>query len=177
MASHPQRALQRALQRPGRMMFLLAWIALAALLYLYFDSQLSKRHNPNQQVAGRVEGAMSEIQLLRNRHGHYVATAAINGHEVVMLVDTGATEISIPESVAARLGLKKGRPFPVSTANGTIEVYQTRIDSLSIGVLTLYDLSANINPGLDDSTILLGMNALKDLELVQRGDTLTLRKY
>ncbi|WP_234977423.1 retropepsin-like aspartic protease family protein [Ferrimonas marina] len=158
-------------------MFVLAWIALACLLYLYFDQKLATRHNPNQRVQSQMVGSVSEVQLLRNRQGHYVTSAQINGHDVVMLVDTGATEISIPEHVASRLGLQPGRRFPVNTANGSIDVFQTRIETLSIGVLTLYDLSANINPGLDDNTILLGMNALKDLELIQRGDTLTLRKY
>ncbi|GAA4900387.1 TIGR02281 family clan AA aspartic protease [Ferrimonas pelagia] len=158
-------------------MFMLAWIALASLLYLYFDRQLSQRHNPNQQVQGQINQGIVEIQLQRNRQGHYVTSALINGQEVVMLVDTGATEISIPARVADRLGLARGHRFPVNTANGSIDVYQTRIDTLSIGVLTLYDLSANINPGLDSNTILLGMNALKDLELIQRGDTLTLRTY
>ncbi|MBY6096488.1 retropepsin-like aspartic protease family protein [Ferrimonas balearica] len=164
-------------RRYGQTLFVLAWLVLAALLYLYFDSKLARQYNPNQRVASEISGQSIAVNLLRNRQGHYVASGQINGHDVVMMVDTGATRISIPESVATRLSLRRGQPYPVETANGTVTVWHTRIDQLSIGALTLYDLDANINPGLGDSTILLGMNALKDLELIQRGDTLTLRKY
>ncbi|EGG98411.1 hypothetical protein imdm_38 [gamma proteobacterium IMCC2047] len=37
-------------------------------------------------------------------------------------------------------------------------------------------MNASINPGMDDF-ILLGMSALKQIELTQRGDTLTLRYF
>ncbi|WP_298443195.1 retropepsin-like aspartic protease [uncultured Ferrimonas sp.] len=155
-------------------MLVLAWLALAALLYVYFDNKLERQYNPNQDLS---LSAAQTITLKQNKRGHYVTSALINDQAVVMLLDTGATEISIPANIAQRLGLQPGQSFPVSTANGTIMVRRTRIDSLSIGGLTMYDLSAHINPGLDGDTILLGMNALKDLELVQRGNTLTLRKY
>ncbi|MBY5992140.1 TIGR02281 family clan AA aspartic protease [Ferrimonas balearica] len=164
-------------RRYGQTMFVLAWLILAALLYLYFDRKLERQYNPNERVASEVDERGILVSLQRNRQGHYVASGLINGAEVVMMVDTGATRISIPETVAERLNLPKGRPYPVDTANGTVTVWHTTIERLSIGALTLYDLDANINPGMQDTTILLGMNALKDLEMVQRGETLTLRKY
>ena len=37
-------------------------------------------------------------------------------------------------------------------------------------------LTRNLNPGMTNDEVLLGMNILKHLELVQRGDTLILRR-
>ena len=108
--------------------------------------------------------------------GHYVARGEINHQPVTLLLDTGATQLSIPEHIARQLDLPRGRQFPVSTANGMVRVTATRIKSLSIGEITLYDLDANINPGMTDNTLLLGMNALGQLELLQQGNFLTLTK-
>ena len=38
------------------------------------------------------------------------------------------------------------------------------------------DVRASLNPGLRGNEALLGMNILKKMELIQRGDTLILRK-
>ncbi|WP_028116184.1 retropepsin-like aspartic protease family protein [Ferrimonas senticii] len=157
----------------GKLMLVLAWVALAALLYLYFDNKIERQYNPNQQP----QFSQQTLTLKQNARGHYVTSATINGEPVTLLLDTGATQISVPAHLAQQLQLQAGAASMVSTANGLVQVRQTRIDTLSIGGLTMYDLAAHLNPGLTGDTILLGMNALKDLELVQRGNTLTLRKY
>ncbi|TKB53708.1 retropepsin-like aspartic protease family protein [Ferrimonas aestuarii] len=153
-------------------MMFLAWATLLLLLYLYFDDSLSNRFNPNQNL--QFEGGA--ITLEQNRQGHYVVDGEINGKLVTLMLDTGATTTSIPAHLANRLQLEAGHPYPVSTANGTVTVYRTQVQSLKIGPLTLYNLDASLNPGQQDDTILLGMNALRHLELVQRGQTLTIRK-
>jgi len=63
------------------------------------------------------------------------------------------------------------------TANGTITVHNTTLATLSIGNITLSNVSASINPAMHDLEILLGMSALKDIEFTQRGDQLTLKQY
>ena len=45
------------------------------------------------------------VQLVRNNDGHYWTTGQINGRTVRMIVDTGASDISINETEAKRLGL------------------------------------------------------------------------
>lgn len=174
-----QNSAARSTKNTGRWMFVCAWLILAALLYLYFDDKLERQFNPNRAIGENSvsQNSTASITLKQNRQGHYVTSALINQQPVVMLLDTGATEISVPAKVAQRLGLTGGRPARVNTANGTITVYKTKIETLSIGGLTMYDLSAHINPSMDGNTILLGMNALKQLELIQRDNTLTLRKY
>ena len=46
-----------------------------------------------------------------------------------------------------------------------------------MGEIVLKDTRASLNPGLGNSEILLGMNILKHMELIQRGDVLIIRRY
>ncbi|MDT8311763.1 MAG: retropepsin-like aspartic protease, partial [Methylophaga sp.] len=97
------------------------------------------------------------------------------GHEVTFLLDTGATNISVPAGIAEAAGLKRGRPAMVGTANGVITVYQTQLDTVQLGSITLQAISANINPHMTDEIVLLGMSFMQHLEMIQREGTLTLR--
>ncbi|GAA3546703.1 retropepsin-like aspartic protease [Zobellella aerophila] len=160
-------------RRLGRIMWLLVWGLGLALLTWYFQQKLEQEYNPNRQV--QLVDAQT-IVLEQNRQGHYLASGAINGEPVVFLLDTGATQVAIPQAVAARLGLVVGQPLRLSTAAGSVTGYRTRVKTLSLGPFTLYDLHAVIMPG-DNDEILLGMNALRQFELIQRGEQMTLRYY
>ncbi|MNH40396.1 hypothetical protein D3C79_1017150 [compost metagenome] len=92
-----------------------------------------------------------------------------------LLLDTGATRVTIPSQVASRLGLVTTGRSLVNTAAGQILVETGRIESLAMGPLTLYDLSVFINPAADGEEILVGMNALGRLELRQKDRQLLLR--
>ena len=93
------------------------------------------------------------------------------------MLDTGATQVSVPAHLAFELGLEKGYAARVMTANGAIEVYQTNIDSLQIGPILVSNVKGHLNPAVQDDEILLGMSVLKQLEFTQRGDQLILRQY
>jgi aspartyl protease family protein len=96
---------------------------------------------------------------------------------VRFILDTGATGVAVPDAVAQRLGLQRGRAFRTQTANGTGTSYAARLDSVSVGGIELQDVPAGITPGLQVDQVLLGMSFLKHIEFTQRGDTLTLRQY
>jgi aspartyl protease family protein len=162
----------------GKGMIIMAWIMVLGLLTLFFNNLLDKQHNPNSELQSRQDASGTrEVQLLRNRAGHYVATGEINQSRVIFFLDTGATTISIPGGVASQLGLKKGHAMNVQTANGTVQVYSTQLKQVKLGDIELFDVNANINPHMQGDEILLGMNVLKKLELVQKGNTLTIRQY
>ena len=153
-----------------------AWILLLALLTWFFSDRLELQRNPNRNLASSyAPGTTAEVQLQRNRYGHYVATGSINGVAVEFMLDTGATDVSIPVAVADRLGLKRGRVAHYTTANGTVAVWQTQLDEISLGPLQLGPVRASINPHSTDESILLGMSFLKQLDFSQQGNTLTLR--
>lgn len=157
-------------------MIILGWILVLGLLSLYFSRYLDKENNPNQNIEFTRTGDTKEIELQRNRYGHYVTNGKINDQPVVFILDTGATDISIPEKIAKRLKLKVGMKFFVDTANGEIGVYGTRLNSVSLGPVKLYDVNANINPHFDSEEILLGMSFLKHLHFSQNGDKLLIRQ-
>jgi len=160
------------------MMFTLSgWIIGFLLIALVFSKILDHQANPNQSVATSISAQSSEIVLQRNRYGHYVFDGEINGKTVTFLVDTGATTTSIPLNLQKYLRLKAGPAFKVSTANGIATAYMTRLDELKMGEILLTDIRASLNPGLPGDEILLGMDVLKRMELVQRGDTLIIRQY
>jgi aspartyl protease family protein len=164
--------------RTGKTMMIAGWIIGIGLLSLLFNNVLDKQLNPNQQVATRMDdGGVREVVLQRNRYGHYVANGKINGHTVEFLLDTGASDVSVPQSLAGPLGLEPGQPITYHTANGNITAYLTRIRDLRLGNIELQNIQASINPNKGDDTILLGMSFLKHLEFTQRGDTLIIRQY
>lgn len=160
----------------GKTMVVLAWVCALGVLTLLFNSWLGKQQNPNQQINSRqLADKTREVILERNRYGHYVATGYINGQEVELLLDTGATTVSIPQTLARKLGLKKGPAIETSTANGNITTYVTALNKVQLGDIVLHNVAAGINPY--SKHILLGMSFLKQLEFTQRGNQLILKQY
>ncbi len=163
--------------RYGRVMIIAGWLMALALLTLFFSGWLEQQRNPNRHLANIAPGAQSETLLQRNRYGQYLATGSINGQPVEFLVDTGASDVSIPTAIASQLGLERGPARVYQTANGTITAYQTAIPQLQLGGIELRGVRASINPHMEGETVLLGMSFLKHLEFTQRGSTLMLRQY
>ena len=151
-----------------------AWILALGVLVFAFQDYLDNQYNPNSNPSSSVYGSRASVVLQQNRYGHYVVTGTINQQQVVFLLDTGATQVSIPEQVASLLNLPYLDQYWVSTANGRVKVSRTHIDELTIGDIVLNDVDAHINPGMQSDEILLGMSALKRVEFRQTGKQLTL---
>lgn len=163
-------------KKTGTGMFAVAFIIGIVMLTLFFGEVEERQRNPNQAPVSRVSSNLVEVDLERNRQGHYITAGEINQVPVEFLLDTGATDVVIPGTIADQLGLLKGRPGRAMTANGWVTVYETRLDQLTIGDIELYDIRASINPAMQTPGILLGMSALRHIEFVQSGDYLTLRQ-
>ncbi len=159
----------------GKWMVALTWICGFGLLVFIFSDLLEKQINPNSEPTSERIGSQTEVRLKQNRQGHYVTTGYINGEEVVFLVDTGATDVAVPAHLANKLQLKAGREGLASTANGVVRVAESTIETLRIGKIVVRDVKANLNPGMQDDHILLGMSVLRQLEFTQRGEWLILR--
>ena len=165
-------------RRLGNWLIVGAWVLLLALLTLVFSSILDYQHNPNRVVEMVTDGqGVPEVVLKRNKAGHYVATGMINGRSVMFLVDTGATDVAVSETLATELGLKRGARMSSMTANGTVFSWQTRLDEVALGAIRLRDVRGSILPTMRGDAVLLGMSFLRELELLQRGDQLILRQY
>lgn len=167
-------------RRIGRGMILAAWVLLLGLLTLFFSDLLDRQRNPNRNPASeQLADGIRQVVLQRNRQGHYVATGRINGVAVEFLLDTGATDVAIPQALAERLGLQRTGSALSRTANGVIAVWTTRLASVTLGDIALHDVRASVLPGQspDDQVVLLGMSFLKRLEFTQRdGELLLLQR-
>ncbi len=159
----------------GKQFSFIFWILFLVIGYWFFSDQLASQQNPNQRPVSFVEGSTSTLVLKRNRQGHYVTSGYINNQPVTFLLDTGATDVAVPEAIANQIGLQKGQPVRVGTANGTAVAYRTEIDQLRIGELRLNNLRASVLPGMKSNQILLGMSALKQVSFSQVGDELTIQ--
>ncbi len=157
-------------------MLIISCVLGLGLLTLFFDNVLDRRENPNQNPVSTTDGDGSvRVELRRNAQGHYVASGFVNEARAVFLLDTGATDVVLPEELALMAGLVRGVPTRASTANGDVVVYSATLDELQIGGILLTDVRASINPAMTGNTVLLGMSALRHVEFTQRGDQLTLR--
>ncbi len=166
----------RSPQKLGRGMLIAAWIVCLAMLTLIFGRWESYRQNPNSDPDSRVINGVREVILKENQHSHYLADGMINGQPVTFLLDTGATDVVVPEKLARKLELVPGAAQLASTANGIVEVRATRIARLSLGNIQLHDVRASINPGMEGDEILLGMSALKRVDFSQKDGEMILRQ-
>jgi aspartyl protease family protein len=164
-------------RRTGRYMLIMAWVGGLALLTLLFQDLLESQLNPNTRplIAESVDGR-EQVVLERNVQGHYVASGRINNLPVTFLLDTGATDVAVPEDLADRLRLQRMGGGISQTANGPVAVWQTMLDEVTLGAITLNDVRASILPSMNGTDkVLLGMSFLKQLEFTQRGGQLTLQ--
>jgi clan AA aspartic protease (TIGR02281 family) len=76
--------------------------------------------------------------------------AIVNGHlEVPFFIDTGASGVSLPASLASRLGISLGpntQRITMQTANGKIELPLVRLDSVELAGARVEGLMATLNP-------------------------------
>ncbi|MCK5334826.1 MAG: TIGR02281 family clan AA aspartic protease [Gammaproteobacteria bacterium] len=159
-------------------MLLAMWAIIFSMLAWFFSGVLDRQNNPNQSISTNyISDQVLEVVLQRNRFGHYVTYGQINGVKAEFMLDTGATGVVIPEHMASSLGLKRGAPVIVQTANGNLQAYAVKLEKVSIGDITLHDIKALLNPAEKTDVILLGMSFLKYIEFTQRGDVLILRQY
>lgn len=106
-------------------------------------------------------------RIARNRQGHFVADAQLNGRAVDMLVDTGATVTVLPESVAEDIGIflqASDYKYPIRTANGTVQGARAVIDRLRLGDIRLDNIDTLVLQDRSLSEPLLGMSVLNRLQ-------------
>ncbi|PTR22305.1 MULTISPECIES: TIGR02281 family clan AA aspartic protease [unclassified Pseudomonas] len=163
-------------QRIGRVFMVLAWCAALFLATRFFGQWEARQQNPNVVVSSEQGEGFIEVKLVSNVQGHFVASGQINGQPVDFMLDTGATDVSVPADLARRLKLEEGFGVTLSTANGLSQGYRTRIERLQLGDIVLRDVRALVAPGLHGDQVLLGMSALNRLEFTQRGGTMLLRQ-
>ena len=121
-----------------------------------------------------LEGGVIQVSIDQGALGHYQFLGEINGMPVEFMLDTGASYVSVPMGVANFLKLPLGEPFDINTANGRSTAYSTKVNTISVGGITLNDVATGVASGMEGTEILLGMSFLKDLDVVQSGGKITI---
>ena len=121
--------------------------------------------------------AGATVALGADSQGHHWTVGQVNGKTIRFLVDTGATSIALPSAFARNAGIDylKGQRGSVSTANGNAGAFRVKLDSVTVGDITLYQVDAVIMEGGLD-TALLGMSFLSRTDMKRDGANLVLTK-
>lgn len=132
--------------------------------------------NPNvAPFAYQSPQGVKQVVLELNQNNSYLVEGLINGQPVTFVVDTGASQVSIPKRIAAYLNLKpQGCPSHARTANGLVEVYSTHLATVTVGNIELPRVSAMLNLSDTSEHVLLGMSFLKRLSFQYREGKLIL---
>ena len=153
-------------------MLVIGWLIVIGIVFWVFHYWNEQQANPNRVL---VSVPSDEIVLQRNRAGQYLAGGEVNGERVTFLLDTGATQVALSTRFARELGLELGPPVTLQTAAGPAQGYSVRLRSVRLAGIEMRDVAALVTDGLEPGLVLLGMNFLKRLEMIQRGDELILR--
>ncbi|MDR5897436.1 TIGR02281 family clan AA aspartic protease [Halomonas vilamensis] len=156
----------------GLVMMLLFWVLLMAVGTWWLHGGLEATLRPNAHIAQSDD---EPLTLKRNRAGHFQAPGFINGEPVTFLLDTGATYVAVPQSMADRLGLEPDSSAWFNTANGRVQGNLTQLDEVRLGGIRIENVQGSIGPGMERDTVLLGMSFLNLLAIEMSQGEMVLR--
>jgi aspartyl protease family protein len=155
-----------------------AWMAIALVLVaLYaYRSELGEvgdrvvqelRPGSVQTVARGTAGRGAVIKIKKTRNGHFVARAHVNGRGVQMIIDTGASTVVLRYEDARHAGISLddlNYTVPVETANGRAFAARVKLETVSLGDITLDKVDALVTKPRVLHQSLLGMSFLSRLK-------------
>ena len=122
--------------------------------------------------------AGGSVTLASDSQGHYITDGQVNGQHLRFLVDTGATFVALSTNDARRMGIdytQGQRGYTVVADGRRVPTYRIKLDSVSVGGITLFNVDASVSEG-DIGLALLGMSFLGRTEMRRDGQSLTLTK-
>ena len=120
--------------------------------------------------------ASGDLVIPKARDGHYYAQGTVGGQPVMFMVDTGASIVTVSETLARSAGLGTGVATTFQTANGTLQGRIVTEVPVTLGPLRISGVRVGVGlvGGAPDQA-LLGQNFLSRFEITVTGDTMTLR--
>lgn len=113
-----------------------------------------------------VDAQRGTATFRRGRDGHFQIDGKINGAEVTMIFDTGASAMVLTSADARKAGIDTASlrfDIPVSTANGTGRAASVLLDRIEIGSIVRERVRAFVAEAEALDTSLLGMSFLETL--------------
>lgn len=119
-----------------------------------------------------------EVRLARSGDSHFYADTAVDGTNIRMMVDSGASIVALTRRDAEAIGIDVDR-LPIGgmarTAGGNVPMRTVMLDSVEVQGIEVRDVQAAVIDA-DMGVSLLGQSYLSKLDAVNvEGDTMTLR--
>ena len=133
---------------------------------------------PASVGSGAGTGASgNRIILTAGGGGHFFTLGQINGKSTNMVVDTGATTVSLSVQEAQRMGLdyKSGQMIQMSTANGVIPGWLIKLGSVRVGDVVVHGVDGIVSSG-SMPVVLLGNSFLTHFQMTRTNDQMVLEK-
>lgn len=124
---------------------------------------------PGVPVSGRLagEGNPDSVVVTRSGDGHFGVRTSVNGVSTTMLIDTGASLVTLSHRDATRVGIDPDAldfAVPIRTANGMMRAASVTLDSLAVGPIEQQNVKALVAPRGSLGQSLLGMSFLDALD-------------
>lgn len=140
----------------------------AAVSAVGVGSRLNEFAEPRAAVQTQAPAPSGprNFTIAADYRGHFIVHPTMNQFRIRMLVDTGASLVTLTDTDARNLGIK---PKPgdyrirMSTANGTVVAAKVYLEELTIGNISIRGVEAVVMPAAALDTSLLGMSFLKRL--------------
>lgn len=135
---------------------------------------------PGRETGGGfVLPARREVAIARGPQHGYAVAGTINGLQVRMLVDTGASVVALNAREAERLGVdyrSRGTPGTVQTAGGVAAAWSVTLDRVEVSGIVVRNVAAAVVDGNFPSDVLLGMSWLGRVTMREADGVLYLRE-
>lgn len=123
---------------------------------------------PGVPVSGRLAGETNpeSVVITRSGDGHFAVRTMVDGVSTTMLIDTGASFVTLSHRDAERAGIDPDQldyAIPIRTANGTMQAAGITLDRVAVGSIEQQNVRALVAPRGSLSQSLLGMSFLDGL--------------
>ena len=123
---------------------------------------------PGVPISGRMAGDADagSVVIERSLDGHFGIIAKVDDVPMTLMVDTGASFVTLTSADAARIGVNPSTldySVPIRTANGPMRAARVTIDRIAIGSIVRDNVPALVAPAASLDQSLLGMSYLDTL--------------
>ncbi len=156
--------------RWGHVALLAFWFAVMGVVYLGMNHYLKPKP--------AVITAEGDLRIPRHRDGHFYVQGSVNGKPLTLMVDTGASSVTVSEEFARSAGLQGGEPTIFETANGQLRGRLVRGVAISAGPFSVS--AATVGVGLVGGRSdygLLGQSFLSRFRISISKDELVLSRH
>ena len=145
------------------------WVVVMGLLYVLMTHYLKPK-----PITITASG---DLVIPRGRDGHFRAYGSVNGKPAYLLVDTGASLVTVSESFARAAGISAGVPTVFRTANGDLPGRIVSDVPVALGPIGVSGVRVGVGlVGGDVGDALLGQSFLSKFDITLSKEHMTLRQ-